>query len=842
MDVYSYNDVYKASLSYFAGDELAADVFVRKYALKDGDGNILELTPDDMHRRLAAEFARIERKYPNPMSEEEIFGLLRGFRYIVPQGSPMTGIGNNTQVVSLSNCFVVDSPNDSYGGIMRADQEQVQLMKRRGGVGMDLSKIRPNGSIVRNAALTSTGVVSYMKRYSNTTREVAQDGRRGALMLSISIEHPDSGDFIDAKLDTKEVTGANISVRITDEFMAAVNADAMYTQRWPVGSSDPKVTKEVKARDLWDKLMNNAWKSAEPGVLNWGRIITESIPDCYADQGYGTSSTNPCGEIPLSPYDSCRLIAINLYSYVVNPFTQDAYFDFELFKSHVKKAQRLIDDLIDLELEKISSILNKLEIDPELDEDKSVELNLWKKIYEQTSRGRRTGLGITAEGDMLAAMGYVYGTPEATDFSVDVHRHIAAYAYMSTIDMAGERGAFDVYNMHKEMKNPFLERVMSAVTGFEPVYGDLLKRNGRRNMALLTIAPTGTTSIMTQTTSGMEPAFMVAYKRRRKINSAEKDHRVDFVDESGDAWQEYNVFHPKFKTWLSVSGHDVEKVALMGPDELQEVIDQSPYANATANDVDWVEKVKMQGDVQKWVDHSISVTINLPSDTTVETVDLLYRTAFHVGCKGLTIYRDGSRDGVLVSNNKSDGQLLKSIKENQAPKRPKRLECEVLRFFNKNEKWIGFMGKFNDRPFEIFTGRASEFPIPGSITEGEILKVKDNGHGSRYDFVYTDKNGERQVAEGLNRVFHKEYWNYAKLTSSLIQYGMPPAAVNEIIGSLNLDGMDIHTWQSGVSRMFKKYIDNGTKSKTKCESCGESALVYEEGCLTCKNCGNAKCG
>lgn len=837
MEEYSKEQVYNASLEYFKGDELAADVFTNKYALKKGSSYV-ESSPDQMHKRLAREFHRIESKYDNPMSEGEIYELFADFKKIVPQGSPMSGIGNNERVVSLSNCFVIDSPKDSYGSIMRADQEQVQIMKRRGGVGFDLSNIRPFGTPVKNAANTSTGPVSYMKRYSNTTREVAQDGRRGALMLTIDIGHPDSPDFMDAKLDRKEITGANISLKVGDDFMRAVENNERYDLKWPVHSEEPKVVKKVFAGKIWDKIIRNAWESAEPGVLFFDTIKKESLPDCYADIGYETVSTNPCGELPLSPYDSCRLLAVNLLTYVINPFEKDAYFDFECFSKDVRKAQKLMDDLVDLELEKINLIMEKVESDPEDEEDKGVELNIWRKIHEATANGRRTGLGVTGEGDMLAAMGLRYGTKEATSFSESVHRSLAVAAYASTAEMARDRGAFKHYDASRENDNPFLKRVMEHMESGDR---DNVLKYGRRNMALLTIAPTGSTSIMTQTTSGIEPAFMVSYKRKRKVNKEDDGVRVDYLDENGDMWQEYNVFHHGFLRWLEVNGYDVNAVREMKEAEISEIVALSPYGGATSDSVDYMEKVRMQGMVQKWVDHSISVTINMPEKVSEDTVKDLYFHAWKYGCKGVTVYREGSRDSVLSSNKKEEKNLIRSIRENQPPKRPKTLECEVIRFWNQREKWIGFLGKLENKPFEIFTGRASEFPIPKNVENGEISKVKDNGHGSRYDFMYVDKNGDLKVVKGLNRVFHMEFWNYAKMTSGLLQYGMPVVNVAELLKSLNLDGDDISSWKSGVVRMFKKYVENGTKSKQTCDQCGEKNLVYQEGCLTCMNCGFSKC-
>ncbi len=840
---YTFDEAVEASNRYFDGDALAAQVWVSKYALKDSDGNIYELTPDDMHRRLADELARIEAKYPEGMSSDEIFGLLRDFRYVVPQGSPMAGIGNNRQVGSLSNCFVVgiDGKPDSYGGIMLVDQEQVQLMKRRGGVGHDLSHLRPKGMAVKNSALTSTGLVPFMERYSNSTREVAQDGRRGALMMTVSIKHPDSEAFIDAKMTPGKVTGANVSVRIDDDFMRAAENGTMYTQQFPVDSSDPAVVKEIDPSALWHKIVANAWKSAEPGVLFWDTIRRESVPDCYADLGFETISTNPCGEIPLCPYDSCRLLAINLYSFVNKPFTPEAHFDFELLAHHVRRAQRIMDDIIDLEMEKIDLILNKIDSDPEKEEVKTVERNLWLKIKAKTLRGRRTGLGTTAEGDMIAAMGLRYGTPEATAFSEEVHRAVALSAYRESVEMARQRGAFEIYDAAREASNPFIARIAQA----DPqLYSDMT-RYGRRNIACLTIAPTGTTSLMTRTSSGIEPVFMPVYKRRRKINAAEQGARVDYVDDSGDAFEEYIVYHPKFLEWMKING--IEPKDTYSQAELDELVARSPYAGATANEIDWHEKVRMQGRVQKWVDHSISVTINLPADISVDEVDKLYREAWHAGCKGCTVYRDGSRSGVLIAVEKE--------KKTEAPcachqpilaKRPIELDADVVRFQNNKEKWIAFVGLVDGRPYEIFTGLADDEDglfLPKTITRGKIIKAVDENGNKRYDFQFINKRGHKTTIEGLSDKFNPEFWNYAKLISGVLRYGMPIDQVLKLVGGLELNSQSINTWKMGVERALKKYLPNGTKAGgQKCPNCGEETLIYQEGCLICTNCGTSKCG
>jgi ribonucleoside-diphosphate reductase alpha chain len=832
--IYSHDEAVSASIEYFKGDELAARVWANKYALKDSFGNLYEKTPDDMHRRLAREIRRIELKYKNPLPEELIYSVLKDFTYIVPQGGPMTGIGNDYQIASLSNCFVIgnDGSSDSYGGIMKIDQEQVQLMKRRGGVGHDLSHIRPKGTPVLNSALTSTGVVPFMERYSNSTREVAQDGRRGALMLSISIKHPDSGKFIDAKLESGKVTGANVSVKITDEFMRAVEEKKVFRQQYPINSDNPKFINDIDATRLWNKIIHNAWKSAEPGVLFWDTVIRESVPDCYADLGFATVSTNPCGEIPLCPYDSCRLLAINLYSYVKNPFTPQAEFDFELYKEHVGLAQRIMDDIIDLEIEKIDAILTKIESDPEPDELKTVERNLWKNIRKKSEQGRRTGIGITAEGDMLAALGLCYGSEEATNFSVDVHKTLALEAYKSSTYLAKERGPFTIFDAEREKNNPFILRMKEA----DPVTYNNMVKFGRRNIALLTIAPTGTTSLMTQTTSGIEPIFSVFYKRRRKVNPNDKDVSVTFKDEVGDSWEEFNVFHHKFVEWLKINGYDPDEVTRMDDGEIVAIISKSPYYKATANDVDWVAKVRMQGAIQKWVDHSISVTINLPADVKEELVSELYMTAWKSGCKGATVYRDGSRNGVLING--------KPETTKERPKRPKVLACDVIRFNINEEKWVAFVGLKDNRPYEIFTGIADEeiFPIPKSIVKGQIIKIKNEEGKTRYDFQYTDKYGYKKTIGGLSHMFKPEFWNYAKLISGVLRYEMPIADVVNLVSSLNLDSQSINNWKNGVERALKKYIPNGTKAKGKCSECHSENLVYEEGCLICKDCGSSKCG
>ena len=834
IQVYSHDEVVEASIKYFRGDELAARVWANKYALKDSFGHLYEKTPDDMHRRLAREICRIEGKYRNPLPEELIYSVLKDFRFIVPQGGPMTGIGNEYQIASLSNCFVIgnDGESDSYGGIMKVDQEQVQLMKRRGGVGHDLSHIRPKGTPVLNSALTSTGVVPFMERYSNSTREVAQDGRRGALMLSISIKHPDSGKFIDAKLESGKVTGANVSVKLTDEFMKSVESKGTFRQQYPIVSDDPKFVKDIDALQLWNKIIHNAWKSAEPGVLFWDTIIRESVPDCYSHLGFTTVSTNPCGEIPLCPYDSCRLLAINLYSYVDDPFTKKASFNFELYKEHIGLAQRMMDDIIDLELEKIDAILTKIEGDPESEELKSVEKNLWKSIRKKSLEGRRTGIGITAEGDMLAALGLRYGSEEATSFSVEVHKTLALEAYKSSTYLAKERGPFKIYNSNLEKNNPFILRLKEA----DPVMYNNMVKFGRRNIALLTIAPTGTTSLMTQTTSGIEPIFSAFYKRRRKVNPNDKNVNVTFRDEVGDSWEEFNVFHHKFADWLVLNGYDPNEVRKKTDEEIVAIVAKSPYYKATANDVDWVAKVRMQGAIQKWVDHSISVTINLPADVKEELVSELYLTAWKSGCKGATVYRDGSRNGVLITG--------KNEIRAERPKRPKVLDCDVIRFNFNEEKWVAFVGLKEGRPYEIFTGLADEeiFPIPKTIIKGKIIKVKIEGSRTRYDFQYTDKYGYKKTIEGLSHMFKPEYWNYAKLISGVLRHEMPIQDVVNLVQSLKLDSESINNWKNGVERALKKYIPNGPKAKGKCGECGSDNLVYEEGCLICKDCGLSKCG
>lgn len=837
--VYTYDEAYAASLDYFGGDELAARVWVSKYALKNSDGDIFELSPDDMHKRIASEIARIEKNYPNPMPEEEVFSYLKDFKYIVPQGSPMSGIGNHYQVGSLSNCFVIglDGDPDSYGGVIRIDEEQVQLMKRRGGVGHDLSHIRPAGTPVKNSALTSTGLVPFMERYSNSTREVAQGGRRGALMLTVSINHPDSEAFIDAKMEQGKITGANVSVRISDAFMNAALNGEKFNQTFPVEGNNPIVTKEIDASQLWAKIIHNAWKSAEPGVLFWDTITRESVPDCYADLGFKTISTNPCGEIPLCPYDSCRLLAINLYSYVVNPFTKDAYFDFDLFKTHVAKAQRIMDDIIDLEMEKIDTIIDKINSDPEPEEVKITERHLWEKIRRKTLKGRRTGVGTTAEGDMLAALGYKYGTPEATDFSVSVHRTLALAAYGSSVEMAKERGAFEVFDAEREKNNPFINRLKEQ----DPEMYERMVKYGRRNIACLTIAPTGTTSLMTRTTSGIEPVFLPVYKRRRKVNPSDEKVRVDYVDDSGDAFEEYIVYHPKFLEWMKIN--NIEMKDSYTDAEIEELISKSPYAGATSNDIDWLEKVRMQGKIQKWVDHSISVTINLPSDVSEELVAQLYAEAWRSGCKGCTVYRDGCRSGVLVSISKKEepAEIHPHV-----IKRPIELEADVVRFQNNKEKWIAFVGLLNGNPYEIFTGLADDDDgifCPKSVNHGKIIKAIGEDGVKRYDFQFVNKRGYKTTIEGLSDKFNPEYWNYAKLISGVLRYGMPIDQVLKLVSGLELDSQSINTWKMGVERALKKYLPNGTKATGQtCPNCGQETLIYQEGCLICTACGTSKCG
>lgn len=857
--IYSYEEAFKSALNYFKGDELAARVWVNKYAMKDSFGNIYEQSPEDMHWRIANEVARIEKKYANPMGAAEVFALLDHFRYIIPAGSPMTGIGNNHQIASLSNCFVIglEGNADSYGAIMRIDEEQVQLMKRRGGVGHDLSHIRPKGSPVNNSALTSTGLVPFMERYSNSTREVAQDGRRGALMLSVSIKHPDSEAFIDAKMEEGKVTGANVSVKITDEFMEAAVNDKPYIQQYPINADRPSFTKEVSAKQIWEKIVHNAWKSAEPGVLFWDTILKESIPDCYADLGFQTVSTNPCGEIPLCPYDSCRLLSLNLYSYVIDPFTDHARFDFETFAKHVQLAQRIMDDIVDLEMEKIDLILNKIKSDPQSDEVKGAEYHLWEKIKDKSGKGRRTGVGITAEGDMIAAMGLRYGTQEATNFSVEVHKTLALNAYRSSVAMAKERGCFEIFDAKREQNNPFVLRLKGEDA---QLYADMVEY-GRRNIACLTIAPTGTTSLMTQTTSGIEPVFMPVYKHRRKVNPNEPDVHVDFVDEVGDSFEEYIVYHSKFLTWMQVNGIDAAKK--YSQDEIDALVKQSPYYKATANDVDWLMKVRMQGAIQKWVDHSISVTVNLPNNVDETLVNKLYVEAWRSGCKGCTIYRDGSRSGVIISVSKKDKKeeaqtsekdLNAAIEHHEPPfqrpevveHRPKELDCDVVRFQNNKEKWVAFVGLLNGYPYEIFTGLQDDeegIALPKSVTKGKIIKQTADDGTHRYDFQFENKRGYKTTVEGLSEKFNPEYWNYAKLISGVLRYRMPIDHVMKLVSSLQLKDESINTWKNGVERALKKYVTDGTKaSGLKCPVCGEESLVYQEGCLICTNCGASRCG
>lgn len=839
--IFSDSEAFLASQEYFKGDDLAARVWINKYALKDSDGNLYELTPDDMHRRLAKEIYRIETKYDNPLSEETIYELLKDFKYIVPQGGPMSGIGNNLQIVSLSNCFVIghDKPTDSYGGILKIDQEQVQLMKRRGGVGHDLSHLRPKGSPVKNSALTSTGIVPFMERYSNTTREVAQDGRRGALMLSVSVKHPDSEDFIDVKLTQGKVTGANVSVKLTDEFMNALINKDKFIQQFPIDDRAPKYIKEVDPQKIWKKIIHNAWKSAEPGILFWDTIIRESVADCYADLGYKTVSTNPCGEIPLCPYDSCRLLAINLYSYVDNPFTKEAKFNFDKFKKHVGYAQKMMDDIIDLELEKIDQILAKINSDPEDIEVKRVERKLWENIRRKAEEGRRTGLGITAEGDMLAALGLTYGTDTANEFATEVHKTLAIEAYRSSVNMAKERMPFKIYDSQREKNNPFIERLRQA----DPEMVREMENYGRRNISLLTIAPTGTTSLMTQTTSGIEPVFRPFYTRRRKVNPNDPEVRVDFVDEQGDKWEEYKVFHHKFLTWLQINKYDVEEVKNMSNDQVEELVKKSPYYKATAADIDYLSKVRMQGAIQKWVDHSISVTINMPENVSEEIVEECYFEAWKCGCKGITVYREGSRAGVLISDDKNNQQAKQMLEL----KRPKVLDADIVRFRNDDEEWIAFVGLLNGMPYEIFTGRVEEdtLNIPKAIENGRIIKERDAEGNNRYDFQYTNRYGYATTFQGLSHQFDKTFWNYAKLISGVLRHGMAIDKAVELVSSLEFDNDSINTWKRGVERALRKYIPNGTKASKKgdiCEGCQqEDTQVYQDGCVICTECGHSKC-
>lgn len=836
---YSNEEALAGAIEYFGGDTLAAGVWLNKYALKDSFGNIYERNPDEMHRRIAAEIARMEVKYANPVPEEEIYRLLSRFRYLVPQGSPMAGIGNPFQIVSLSNCFVigVEGSADSYGAILKMDEEQVQLMKRRGGVGHDLSHLRPGGTPVMNSALTSTGILPFMERYSNSTREVAQDGRRGALMLTLSVQHPDSPVFVDAKLDNTKVTGANISLRIDDEFMRAALSGKPYRLRFPVGSKKPKAVKEIDAAGLWKKIVHNAWKSAEPGVLFWDTVLRESVPDCYADLGFQTVSTNPCGEIPLCPYDSCRLLAINLFSYVDNPFTPEARFDTELFRQHAQMAQRVMDDIIDLELEKIEQILTKIDKDPEPEFVKATERELWLKIRAKCLQGRRTGIGITAEGDMLAGLGIRYGSEESLDFCENLHRTLALAVYRGSVNLARERGAFPIYDTNREAANPFIQRLAEADPA---LYKDMVKY-GRRNIALLTIAPTGTTSLMTQTTSGLEPVFRIAYKRRKKVNPNDKNARITFTDEVGDAWEDYNVFHIPFKQWLQAKGYDPAAVEKLPETELNAIIEQSPWYRATAEDVDWVNKVHLQGRVQKWVDHSISVTVNVPEEATEELIEKIYRTGWEAGCKGMTVYREGSRSGVLVSDKKKEEKKDTFI-ETAAPKRPKVLDAMVVTFMNNDERWVAVVGLYQDRPYEIFTGRAVDsFSVLTQVQKGKVIKIKENGR-NRYDFQYEDKDGYKVTIEGLSRTFNKEYWNYARLISGILRHGMPLPYVVEVVNNLNLETASLNNWKNGVVRALRKFIPDGTEpSHNTCPSCKTDNLVYQEGCLHCKNCGHSEC-
>lgn len=837
---YTHEEALASSVEYFGGDTLAANVWINKYALKDSHGNIYEKTPDEMHHRIANEISRVENRYSNPMSHDEIYSVLKNFKYIIPSGSPMAGIGNDFQISSLSNCFVIgnEGDSDSYGGIMKIDQEQVQLMKRRGGVGHDLTHIRPGGSPVKNTALSSTGVVPFMERYSNSTREVAQDGRRGALMLSISIKHPDAERFIDAKMESGKVTGANVSVKLDDEFMHAVKNGTTYTQQYPINSSNPTVKKEIDARELWGKIVHNAWSSAEPGILFWDTIIRESIPDHYQEYGFKTVSTNPCGEIPLCPYDSCRLLALNLYSYVEKPFTEEAYFNGDLFTKHARIAHRIMDDIVDLEVEKVESIIAKIDSDPESEEIKAVERNLWKNIREKSLQGRRTGIGITAEGDMLAALGLRYGSDSAITFSTEVHKLLAIEVYRASVDLAEERGAFPIFDYKKEVDNPFINRIKENAPH---VYEKMVKV-GRRNISMLTIAPTGSISICTQTSSGIEPVFMVSYKRRRKVNPNDKNVDISFVDEIGDSWEEYNVFHPKFEIWLDINGYDVADVKSKSDTELDEIIAKSPYFKATSNEINWVSKVKMQGDIQKWIDHSISVTVNVSNDIEEKLVSDIYFSAWESGCKGMTIYRDGSRSGVLISNTKKEETNENDIIETRAPKRPKALEASIIRFQNNYEKWIAVIGQINGKPYEIFTGKAEDFFIPPYVEGGMVERVKQKDKRAQYNFTYKDKQGYEITMPALSRMFDDSFWNYAKLISGVLRHGMPLQYVIDLIGNLNFPEDNINTWKNGVVRALKRFVPDGTTTDTKCPDCGEETLIYEDGCLICKSCGHSKCG
>lgn len=837
---YTHEEALASSVEYFGGDTLAANVWINKYALKDSYGNIFEKNPDEMHHRIANEISRVENRYSNPMSHDEIYSVLKNFKYIIPSGSPMAGIGNDFQISSLSNCFVIgnEGDSDSYGGIMKIDQEQVQLMKRRGGVGHDLTHIRPGGSPVKNTALSSTGVVPFMERYSNSTREVAQDGRRGALMLSISIKHPDAERFIDAKMESGKVTGANVSVKLDDEFMHAVKNGTTYTQQYPINSSNPTVKKEIDARELWGKIVHNAWSSAEPGILFWDTIIRESIPDHYQEYGFKTVSTNPCGEIPLCPYDSCRLLALNLYSYVEKPFTEEAYFNGDLFTKHARIAHRIMDDIVDLEVEKVESIIAKIDSDPESEEIKAVERNLWKNIREKSLQGRRTGIGITAEGDMLAALGLRYGSDSAITFSTEVHKLLAIEVYRASVDLAEERGAFPIFDYKKEVDNPFINRIKENAPH---VYEKMVKV-GRRNISMLTIAPTGSISICTQTSSGIEPVFMVSYKRRRKVNPNDKNVDISFVDEIGDSWEEYNVFHPKFEIWLDINGYDVADVKSKSDTELDEIIAKSPYFKATSNEINWVSKVKMQGDIQKWIDHSISVTVNVSNDIEEKLVSDIYFSAWESGCKGMTIYRDGSRSGVLISNTKKEETNENDIIETRAPKRPKTLEASIIRFQNNYEKWIAVIGQINGKPYEIFTGKSEDFFIPPYVEGGIVERVKQKDKRAQYNFTYKDKQGYEITMPALSRMFDDSFWNYAKLISGVLRHGMPLQYVIDLIGNLNFPEDNINTWKNGVVRALKRFVPDGTTTDTKCPDCGEETLIYEDGCLICKSCGHSKCG
>ena len=835
MKQYTYDEVFKASLEYFNGDELAAGVFVGKYALKDLEGNYHELTPKDMHNRLAREFARIEQKYPNPMSQDEIYDLFKDFRYVVPQGSPMSGIGNNYQIQSISNCFVIESPHDSYAGILHADQQQVQIMKRRGGVGFDISKIRPRGLSCENAARTTDGIELFMDRFSNSCREVAQGGRRGALMLSISVHHPQVIDFIKIKRDLTRVTGANISVRVTDKFMEAVQSGDQYLQQWPVDSDNPEIKNYVDAREIWDALIEGAHASAEPGVLFWDTAKKMTPADVYEDEGFGSTSTNPCGEIILSPGDSCRLMLVNLTSFVSNPWGKGAEFNWGKYAATVRKAQRLMDDMIDLEIEHIDKILTKIDKDPEPDHVKKIEKELWEFIKAQAIRGRRTGLGITGLGDAIAMLDQTYGSEESIKTVEEMYKWLALNSYDESITLAKERGAFPICDVKREQGHPFLERIISELL---PERIDDYHTYGRRNIANTTTAPAGSVSCLTQTTSGIEPAFQAMYKRRKKINPNDEGASVDFIDDLGDKWTEYTVYHHGFQQWLnSIHSPDVQDKHTS-----EELVEISPYNNSTANEIDWRSKVQLQAAAQKWVCHAISNTTNLPSDIDVETVKDIYKLGWELGCKGITVYRDGSRSGVLVSADDTD-QEDNSITTRHAPKRPETLECDIHHTTIRGERWIVLVGLLDNKPYEVMGGRADLVEIPRRYSKGFLTKRSYKTTSNKYDLTFGLSEDEKGSIKDVVSVFdNPDNSGYTRAISTSLRHGVP---VQFLVEQMHKDKeSSMFSFSKSVARCLKKYIEDGSKASVSvCTNCGsEDTIIYQEGCQTCTACGFGACG